>query len=107
MKKFLLFAICAIAFSSCYNTKVLVGNVDDKTPMVEVNTVCNHHLICGLVPLNNAAVKAADYVGGRADYMVKTNQTFLNFLVNWLTCGIYTPTQTTFYVPLNSLSEQK
>lgn len=100
MKKILFFAICAIALSSCYNTKILVGNVDAKTPMVEVNSVWNHHLILGLVPLNNATMKGEEFVAGRKDYMVKTFQTPLHFIVEWLTFGIYTPTQTTFYVPM-------
>ena len=104
MKKFLLFAICVIAFSSCYNCKVLIGNVKPETPMVEVNTVWNHHLIYGLLPLNNATMEASKYLEGRQNYMVKTHQTFVNLLVNYLTFGIYTPTQTTFYVPLSELN---
>ena len=37
------------------------------------------------------------------DFVVKTNQSFLNLLVSGITCGIYTPTQTKFYVPLRVL----
>ena len=40
-------------------------------------------------------------VCGNADnYVVKTNQSFLNMLVSGLTCGIYTATQTKYYIPL-------
>ncbi len=100
--KFLLIGIfIAVSFSSCYTTKVSVGNVSPDQPMTKVNSVWNHHLIAGLIPLNNAKMRADKYVGDRDRYMVETNQSFLNLLVNFVTFGIYTPTTTSYYVPLD------
>ncbi len=100
MKKLLVLAICAIALSSCFNTRVLVGDVKPTEPVVEINKVWNHHLIYGLVPLGNATMSAADYVGQRPNYVIKTNQSFLNQLVTGITFGIYTPSQTIYYMPV-------
>jgi hypothetical protein len=79
-----------------------VGDVSPTEPVKEVNKEWNHHFIFGLVPGGNATMVAADYLpSGTENYVVKTNQSFLNGLVGSLTFGIYTPTQTKFYVPMN------
>ena len=103
MKKSFFFAIsalCCVALTSCYNTRILVGNVEAKEPLVEINREWNHHLVYGLVPLNNATLNPAKYVNDAPNYVVKTNQSFLNGLVSCFTFGIYTPWQTAFYIPL-------
>ena len=104
MKKTFFLIACAVfgavLFTSCYGTKVLVGNIEPKEPVVEVQKEWNHHIIYGLVPLENATMKASEYTDGANNYVVKTNQSFLNMLVSCLTFGIYTPTQTKYYVPL-------
>lgn len=96
-------AICIVivfTLSSCYNTRILVGNIEPKAPVVEVNKEWNHHIIFGLVPLSNAYENPKDYLPqGQVNYVVKTNMSFLNMLVQGVTMGIYTPTQTKFYVP--------
>ncbi len=102
MKKVLFLAATAFVLSSCYNTKVYVGNVKKEDKVVKVKSVTNTHLIGGLVPLGSAKVDPKPYVGDRTDYVVKTNQTFWNGLLGGITMGIYTPTTTTFYVPANS-----
>jgi hypothetical protein len=80
---------------------MLVGDITPQEPVTEVNKVWNHHLIFGLVPLENATMNVEKYLpGGASNYVVKTNQSFLNGLVNIVTFGIYTPTQTKYYVPL-------
>jgi hypothetical protein len=43
----------------------------------------------------------SEYVGGKSDYVVRTNMNFWNSIVGGLTVGIYTPTQTTYYLPIN------
>ena len=93
----------ALTLSSCYSTRILYGNVERNEPLVQVNREWNHHLIAGLIPVGNGKVEAAEYVGGAPDYVVKTNMSFLNLLVSGITFGIYTPTQTKFYVPLRSV----
>ena len=77
MKKVLLTALVAVAtlsLTSCYNTRILVGNVEPTEPLVEVNKVWNHGIIFGLVPLQNATMKASQYVDNADNYVVKTNQ---------------------------------
>ena len=103
MKKVLITALVAVAplsLTSCFNTRILVGNVEPTEPLVEVNKEWNHGIIFGLVPLQNATMKASQYVDNADNYVVKTNQSFLNMLVSGLTFGIYTPTQTKYYIPL-------
>ena len=107
MKKLLFSAACLVALSSCYNTRVLVGNVKPNEPMVEINKEWNHHLIYGLVPIGNAKVQeASEYVGDHTDYMIKTNRSFLNYLVGGLTGEIYSPTQTKYYIPLRDMEKK-
>ena len=95
MKKSLLFAVActaALIFTSCYNTRIIVGSVDPKEPVIEINKEeWVHHLIGGLIPLNNATADASKYVNNAPNYIVKTNMSFLNMLVGGITGGIYTP----------------
>lgn len=107
MKKTLIAIACVACLSSCYNTKILVGDVQPKEPLVKVNSEWNHHLLGGLVPLNNATMVARDYLSGRENYVVKTNQSFLNLFVSWLSCYIYCPSQTVYYVPLRDIEGSK
>ncbi len=104
MKKLFILALCAIAMTSCYNTRIIVGNVRPNEPLVEVSREWNHHLIYGLVPLDNATMYASQYTVGYDNYVVKTYMSFLNSLVGGITCGIYTPTETVYYVPLRDLN---
>lgn len=76
------------------------GDVKPNEPLVQVNRQWNHHLIAGLVPVGKNKLAAAEYVNDTPNYVVKTNQNFVNLLVSYITCGIYTPTQTKFYIPL-------
>jgi len=96
--------VCCCYFS---HVLLLVGNVKPKEPVVEVNKEWNHHLICGLVPLDNATMDASEYVNGAENYIVKTNHSFLNMLVGCITGGIYTPTQTKYYLPLKDTQKEQ
>lgn len=107
MKKVLFVILGVVCLSSCYNTRILVGNVQVKEPVVKVNREWNHHLIGGLVPLGNASMVAKDYLPENENYVVKTNMSFLNMLVAGITFGIYTPTQTTYYIPLKDMNKGK
>lgn len=106
MKKLLLVAVVAISMSSCFNTRILVGNVTPNEPVVEVNRVWNHHLLYGLIPLKNASMEQKEYLPNRENYVVKTNLNFLNQLVSCLTFGIYTPSNTVYYIPLKDLEKK-
>lgn len=98
-------AISTLAFTSCYNSRIYSGSMKPNDAVVEVNKEWNHQWVYGLVSGNNAKMKASEFVDGRKDYMVKTNMSFLNGLVGVVTFGIYTPTTTTYYVPLKSVSK--
>ncbi len=93
----------ALSMTSCYSTRILYGDVKPNEPLVQVNQEWNHHLIGGLVPVGKNKLEAAEYVDHADNFVVKTNRSFLNMLVSGITGGIYTPTQTKFYVPLRDV----
>ncbi len=97
--------LASILLSSCYTTSLYIGDVKPNEPLVKVNKVWNHHLIAGLVPLENTKMKTEEFVAGRPNYVVKTNTSFLNALVSGITYGIYTPTQTTYYILLDEIEK--
>lgn len=100
MKKILILLFCVVSMSSCYNTRLYMGSVTQDEPLVEVNKKWNSQFIGGLVTTKSAKMNPAEYVDNAPNYVIKTNQSFLNGLVGAVTLGIYTPTQTKFYVPL-------
>ncbi|MGV8095548.1 MAG: Bor family protein [Mangrovibacterium sp.] len=103
MKKVFFAFIVVLAFTSCYNNKILVGNISENDPVIEVYKVMNSHWIYGLVPAEKTNLKVDEYLKGKKDYIVKTNISFVDGLIGSLTFGIYTPTTTTFYVPLKDV----
>lgn len=107
MKKVLAFISVMLFMSSCYNAKVCVGTMKSDDPSVKVNSVMNHHLLYGLIPVGNNKIEAKKYVGERSNYAVKNKWTFVDGLLGCITLGIYTPTTTTFYVPLNDVTKDK
>ena len=106
MKKVLFVAAACLFLTSCYSSKVTHGNVSEKTPTVKVNSKKNHFLFWGLVPLSNSQ-KATDYIESTPNYVTQTSWTFVDGLLNCITYGIYTPTTTTYYVPLSSLQNKE
>ena len=90
-----------LLMSSCYTAKVAHGNLTTDSPVVKVNSKKNHALIEGLVPLNNG-FEAKKFVGETPNYVTKSQITFIDGLLRLITLGIYTPSTTTFYVPLNN-----
>ena len=102
MKKFLskiMFATVAIVsatgFTSCYNDKVIIGNVSPDEEMVHVASARNSHVIYGAIVTHD---KASNYVGDIKDYVIETKQTFGDMLLGGVTLGIYTPSTTKYYV---------
>ena len=59
----------------------------------------------GLIPVGNTKMEAKEYVGDAENYVIKNSWTFLDGFLNILTWGIYTPTTTTFYVPVNEMGK--
>lgn len=91
----------AFTLTSCYTTTTAVGKLDKDSPMVKVNSIKNHFLICGLIPVSNGKVQDTKYVGDAKNYQVKKSITFVDGLLNFITFGIYTPSTTTYYMPLD------
>lgn len=100
-----LLGLFAMTLTSCYNSRVYVGSISKEEPLVKVQKQRNDHFIYGLVDSKNAKMSAKDIMQGRQSYMIKTHTTFVNGLVRCLTGGIYTPTTTTFYVPLSTVEK--
>lgn len=99
MKKLFICIALGGLMTSCYNSRVCVGNASFKEPNVKVKTVTNHHMIFGLVPGKNSKKVAKDYIGDKKDYIIINEQTFFNGFLGAITCGIYTPSITSFYIP--------
>ena len=95
MKKLLFAIFCVATLSSCYNTRVLVGDVQPKEPLVKVNSEMNSHWLCGLI--SGRGDQAKEFVDGSTNYVIKTNVTF----------GIYTPNHTMYYIPLKDIKGDK
>ncbi|GEM_PF-255698 len=102
MRKVLaIFMLTPLLLTSCYNTKIAVGDISPTQPMIKVNSHRNDFLLSGLIPLNSARKKASEFIGDRENYVIRTNQTFINGLISFFTFSIYTPTTTTYYIPLD------
>ena len=104
MRKILLLSTVSLSllFTSCYSSRVYHGNMTENTPQVKVVSKNNPILLWGLLPLSGSRQQAKDVVGNRTDYTTKTSWTFINGLLNFITIGIYTPTTTTYYLPLEN-----
>lgn len=107
MKKILLLLLAAISLTACYNTRIMVGNVQPKEPLVEVNKQWNSHFLAGLIPCKNAKMNPAVYVDNAPNYVVRTYTSFVNGLVGVVTFGIYTPTQTKYYIPMRDMKNNQ
>ncbi|KXX69886.1 hypothetical protein AVL50_13455 [Flammeovirga sp. SJP92] len=100
MKKLIAGLVLMTLLTSCYNTRLFVGDAKPTDTLEEVNKVWTNHLLFGLVPLDNARQNPSDYLpDNQENYVIKTNTSFLNGLVSGVTFGIYSPTQTIYYIP--------
>ncbi len=93
MKKIILNAALIVLVSgsltSCYTQSYMVGNGPQKgVEMVEKS----HYLVYGLAPLKTADPE--QMAAGASDYSVTIQHSFVDGLLNVLTCGLYTPTTT-------------
>lgn len=102
--KSLSLCLAVISLSSCYTSKTAVGNMSLDAPSVKVNTMKNNALIAGLVPLGKGH-QAKQFIGDRTNYVVKSQMTFVDGLLGAITLGIYTPTTTTLWVPLDEVKK--
>lgn len=99
MKKVLFISLLSgFLFISCYQSRVIVG--ETHAPRVKTQTKWNSSLFGGLIPLSTKIeVGEIKY----NSYEIYTRHTFLNMLVEGITCGIYSPTTTTVYVGFNKI----
>ena len=102
MKKIIVLLIAVLALSSCFNVQICSGSVKEETPLVETHRIVNNHFLFGLIPSGKSTIDVETYLNEHKDYQVKTNQTFVNGLLSAITFGIYTPTTTTFYLPVDA-----
>lgn len=95
----------SLLLSSCYTAKIAHGSLTTDAPVVKVNSKKNHALIEGLIPLGNGW-DAKKYVGDRTDYVTKSQITFVDGFLRLITAGLYTPSTTTFYVPISEVTKK-
>ena len=105
MKKVLLFTVIILSLTSCYNSKVFHGTVTENTPQIEVASKSNPILLWGLLPLEKANQKASDNIGNKKNYTTKHTQTFVDGLLSCITFGIYTPTTTKYFLPIEEVNK--
>jgi len=99
MKKLFVILLCCAGLTSCFRTKLYVGSARPGEPAVKVSQESfNNHFIGGLVAGSDATMQTQEYAGDAENFVVKTNMSFANCLVSGLTMGIYTPTQTVYYL---------
>ena len=108
MKRILPFCLClcCVGLTSCFRTNLYVGNARPDDRKVKVSQEAfNHHFVGGLIPGGNTTMTASEYVDDADSFVVQTSTGFLNGLVGGVTAGIYTPTQTKFYLPVEELNK--
>lgn len=97
----MLSGLVAVTLSSCYSVTTCVGTVKADDPEVEVNSVKNHHFLYGLIGGGKTKIEDSKYVGERKNYKVRKSISFTDGLIQWLTLGVYTPSTTTYYLPVD------
>ena len=107
MKKVLLSIIVLALMTSCYPTTTCVGTMKKHTPAVRVHSVWNHYLLGGLIPIGKNTLEDRQYVGENTDYKVKRRWTFMNGFLAVITSGIYTPTTTSYYLPIETRQQSR
>jgi hypothetical protein len=104
MKKIILFAVMALAMTSCYTSRVYHGTVTENTSQIEIASKRNHIMLWGLLPLKTGQ-KASDVLGNKTNYTTQNTWTFIDGFLNVITYGIYTPTTTKYYVPWDEVKD--
>jgi hypothetical protein len=84
-----------LCLNSCYTGKVFVGDL--KPPYYKIYTHKNHHFIEGLISVGNQPI-AKQIVGDSDSYIIEHELSFVDYLISFLTGGVYMPSTTNFYV---------
>lgn len=104
MKKVMLLVLAStlsLSLSSCYSSQLYIGGMEVDEPKRVFNSKTNNHFLFGLISPASNKKDIKQYVGDRQKYAIKNHHTFLNGFLEVITRGIYTPSKTTFYVPIN------
>lgn len=101
MKRLFIACACAAMMCSCYTSRILVGDVQPKEPMIEVSKKHDAHFIGGLV--KTAKEITEEHVGDAPNFAIHTKYGFGDMLLSFLTVGIYTPTTTKYYIPIRHM----
>lgn len=101
MKRIFTLLICSTMLCSCYTSRILVGDVKPKEPMVEVAKKHDAHFIGGIV--KTAKNVAQEYVGDAENFAIHTKFGFGDMMLSAVTFGIYTPTTTKYYIPVRHM----
>ncbi len=99
MKKLLVLLFASSMLVSCYSVSYYSGDMTKDTPAVKVKNVKNHGFIAGLVQTKSSKIESSKYMEGKKDFKVKHCITFVDGLLECITCGIYTPSTTSYYLP--------
>lgn len=102
MKKIFVLLCASMMLTSCYSVTYCCGDMKEDTPAVKVNSVQNPGFICGLVQTKKSKLVNNQYTDGMKNYKVKHCITFVDGLLEAITLGIYTPSTTYYYAPLNN-----
>ncbi|MCH5177961.1 MAG: hypothetical protein J1F25_08040 [Prevotellaceae bacterium] len=98
-------AVVCMVLSSCYSSSVYVGDLKKNDEVVRVKTIHNNFFLDGL--FGRKQIKATDYTLGQDSYKVKTYQSFVDGVLQWVTFHIYTPRTTEIYLPANYKQKDK
>ena len=105
MKKYLLILLCSLCATSCYTSRLLVGDVRRNEPMIEVSKQHNAHYIGGLVKTGKSF--SQDHIGDAQNYAITTRYGFGDMMLSVITAGIYTPTTTKYFIPIRHMEQYK
>ena len=103
MKKYLLILLCSLCATSCYTSRLLVGDVRRNEPMIEVSKQHNAHYIGGLVKTGKSF--SQDHIGDAQNYAITTRYGFGDMMLSVITAGIYTPTTTKYFIPIRHMEQ--
>lgn len=101
MRKLFVLLCASMMLVSCYSVTYCYGDMKEDSPSVKVNSIHHPGFICGLVGTGKSQIATSKYMDGVKDYKVKHSISFVDGLLECVTFGIYTPTTTTFYAPVN------
>lgn len=100
MKKTLFLSIMILLLTSCNTVKSVHGDTNEYGNLVQVHKQKNNILFWGLLNTGNA-IEVDRYVKNNINYVIKTQNTFVDGLLNIVTIGIYCPSTTKIYIPAN------